>query len=224
MLHTHDDAIRFFASRRVGAERRSWALGDTVCVLAHPQEANSSGIIAYGTVMWLSPSADGTWDLVETVHAHERRRTFDTLDAACEAALVQVELEELVEPCPSCGGTRNLSFGERVRGAVLTWYASTSCQQCGRCSEADGGDRLPDDLREIELRRYGTWALVVRHGDLTHVLATLRSDLGLGMAAMLRLKAQLPGPILPGTIGEALRIKGVLSEKNISADATCEAR
>jgi SAM-dependent methyltransferase len=134
---------------------------------------------------------------------------------------------ELHGTCSACGGQQRQSFGERVHVARSTWYLSTFCEGCRAASEADGPDRLPDDLRAIELARNGRWSVFVDRAPPTHGWSSIRAALDLDLGAVSALKERLPCVVFEGTFAEALRVREVFVGHGASAslrEVVAEAR
>jgi hypothetical protein len=217
-MRDHTDAIEFLQRRGIPATRRVWALGDTVVVPLGPMSADSAGIVVYRSVAWLVPGAGGRWDLVHHVFQHERRLSFGSLEQACEAALRLRSIQEPTDACPECGGRRQLSFGERIRGGELVWFRSTFCESCGARVEADGGDRLPDDLRATELARHGRWGVTISRAPTVSGWIAVRDALCLDLSAVSALKNRIPCVAFEGTFMEALRVRELFVNNGASAE------
>jgi hypothetical protein len=92
---TRDQAITFLKARGVSAEQRRWAMGDTIEVPLGSAKIHA-GITVYPDVLWLLE--DGVplrWYLVRIIQQRESRTEFQSLEAACAAAL---DLSKRAEP------------------------------------------------------------------------------------------------------------------------------
>ncbi len=215
-MKDHASAIAFFTEHGYVANQRSWALGDTV-VVGIKDTPSAEGVAVLSFVLWLVPNEPPAWDVVSTVYMHERRLTFATLRVACEAALKQLRLQVIEQACPSCGGRRELRFGERIFETGNRWYESTSCRDCRAMTEADGGGELPDDLRAIEFARNGRWRVAVESPATTVDWRAMRDLLGLDLAATAALKKRVPGVVAEGTFAHAVRIRDLFARNGASA-------
>lgn len=118
---------------------------------------------------------------------------------------------KLTYPCTRCGSSATHHFGEQARHGRLSWWESVHCGGCGSCVEADGANRLPDDMRSHMLRSLGVYRVVVHPRDRTGTLLTLRRELGLSMDETRQLFARLPCAVQVGlTRAEALRLRTAL--------------
>jgi len=87
-MRTHEEAIAFLRHRGIPAERRDWALGDTIVVPLGDAEGEPNGIRVFPDVAWLVQLADSScWALIRILHQEEHREHFASLDDACTAAL-----------------------------------------------------------------------------------------------------------------------------------------
>jgi hypothetical protein len=218
-MRDHADAVEFFRVRGFAAERRVWALGDTVVITTVSQESHGD-ILADRFVEWLVPRGEAGWDLVHTVLAHERRLRFNSLERACGAALQLLPLHEPHDRCPACCGRRRLNFGERLAPAPRRWYTSTRCTTCGARSEADGDGELPDDLRAMEVARNGLWSVVVTTEPKPLAWRTVRAAIGLDMTEVSALRRRIPGVVFEGTFAQAFRVREAFVEAAASAELT----
>jgi hypothetical protein len=217
MLRSHSDAIRELERAGIRAERRDWVLGDTIVVpLGRPSTA--SGIELYPNVAWLVPRTSPRWELVQPVVSIERVREFESLDAACNAAIETARLFVLTDRCERCGSDAELDFRESAGDTQFQWWVSTRCASCGARSESDGAGPLPDSLREIELRRNGTWTATASPPSSAVAWSALRTALALDLAGLAALKARLPAAIFTGTFCEASRLRHRLLRDNIESE------
>lgn len=79
-------------------------------------------------------------------------------------------------PYECCGKTAIESSGDTPFDLELKWWFSVTCNECGMCIEGEGGEQLPDDLREIELSKNGTWGVLVRSGSPSDGDSSLRPE------------------------------------------------
>jgi hypothetical protein len=94
---TRDEAVVFLTTHGVRAERRTWAMGDTIQVLVGAAR-NYGGITAYEDILWLlEDGAPPRWYLVRFINLRDSRTEFGSLAEACVAAL---ELSRPAEPMP----------------------------------------------------------------------------------------------------------------------------
>jgi len=109
--------------------------------------------------------------------------------------------------CPDCEGESEFWFGDRAFDGRLSWASSEYCKSCHYSVEADDEGMLPDNLRDIELRQKGTWAVIFENYELNiaKTLKLIRDCLGLTVSDLKNIKNSLPGPIFPGTRAEAER-------------------
>ena len=98
-----------------------------------------------------------------------------------------------VRPCPQCGEPAATSFGEDAVGSRLRWFESWSCTACGHTSEADGGDRLPDELRVQSLTATGSYRVRVTPRDAVAFLRALRQTFQMPLAEAQAVYRALPG-------------------------------
>ena len=222
-MQTHGDAVEYLRARSVAATRREWALGDTVVVPIGAGTTGPEGITVYHGVMWLVPREAG-WDVVQPVQSRERRIHFGSLSEACETVLALLPLYDLHEDCSVCGARRGWSFGERVMVDGLRWFVSRSCAECGYCTEADGRDSLPEDLRAIELARSGSWCVRLRSVTSVHGWKAVREALALDLQALATLRRELPCDVFTGTCAESLRVLNRMGMADIVAELACQGR
>lgn len=220
-MQTHGHAIEFLRARGVAATRREWALGDTVVVPIGAGTTGPDGITVYRAMMWLVPH-EGGWDVVQPVRSHERRIHRGSLSEACETVLALLQLYDLREECSVCGGRREWSFGERVMAGGLQWFVSRLCGECGYCTEADGHDSLPEDLRALELARSGSWCVRLRAVNSVHGWKAVREALALDLQAVAALRRELPCDVFVGTYAEALRVLERMGKTGIVAELACQ--
>jgi hypothetical protein len=103
-------------------------------------------------------------------------------------------------------------------GTVLHWFDSFRCEHCGHASEADGQGTMPEELRDLFIARTGLWGVEITAGHALNVVKVVRELLGLTLADVAILKRQLPGPLFPGTRGEAERLQNAL----VTAGVQCK--
>lgn len=109
--------------------------------------------------------------------------------------------------CTSCGGQAHQAFGERVSATKLWWHESWWCDGCSLRSEADGIDRLPDDLRRHTIAAEGSFTVHVTPRDRPGVLRALRSEFGMTVAGALAAFRALDRPLATSlTHAEARRV------------------
>ncbi|NUP14051.1 MAG: hypothetical protein HOW73_49090 [Polyangiaceae bacterium] len=216
-LISHIDAVEELLRHGIAAERREWSLGDTVMV---PLGAafEHSGTVVFSSVAWLVPNSRDAWDLVQMLSQRERRRRFSSLELAVAEALELTKLYDCMGACSACGGVEHLSFGEWCGLGQMTYWIATSCGTCGACSEADGGDSLPEELREIELRRHGTWRLTTSAEHSPRAWSAIRAELALGLPELAALKRTLPGELFRGTLAEVSRLQARLARAHVQTE------
>lgn len=215
MQSTHSDAIALLVESGFPATRREWAMGDTIVVpLGHPSTKN--GLTTYPAVSWLVPKSNESWDFVQ-VSSVERTRSFRDLDSACRAAIESARAFAFVRRCTHCGGISQVTFGEQIKGSSLEYWIAIYCTGCGSQVESNGTGSLPDDLREVELKRNGAWIVSSPRPQGPKQWAALRSELDLDLAGLAALKSTLPGRIFRGTFAEARRLRTALLAKTVNA-------
>jgi len=209
-MQTHAEAIEFLRAAGVSASRREWVLGDTIVVpLGHPSLRNGSNV--HPGVAWLVPS-EGAWRLEQSVGQASRTQRFPDLEAACAAAVELAEAFAQTQPCHRCGQAAKLSFGERRAPGTLQYWVAAYCEACGAQFESDGTGPLPEELRQLELRRQGAWAVRVERPTTAAQWAALRSALDLSLSELAELKGSLPGGVFTGTFAEAQRLQAALAD------------
>ena len=67
---------------------------------------------------------------------------------------------------PASEGESELWFGDRAFNGRLSQASSEYCKFCPYSLEADNEGMLPDNLRDIELRQKGTWAVIFENYEL----------------------------------------------------------
>jgi hypothetical protein len=207
-MRDHADAIEFLRAHGIEATRRVWALGDTVVVPLGPPSRDRHGMVVDPRLSWLVPRDEGSWDVLQLVGLCIRRRRFSALREACTEALHQYGLWERVGRCPDCRGDLLMAFGESFRpdqGGIV-WWEGTRCRSCGAQAEADGRDRLPAELRTIELERNGRWGVSVSRAPTLSGWSAIRQALGLDLTRVSAMRRRVPGVVYDGTFAEAQRI------------------
>lgn len=60
-----------------------------------------------------------------------------------------------------CGGTFYIDVGDSIVDGRFRWYASYHCNNCKIDTEMDGDgiDTIPDDIKELIVKREGRWGL-----------------------------------------------------------------
>jgi hypothetical protein len=105
---------------------------------------------------------------------------------------------------------------------VLRWWGSHRCAKCSHAVEEDGLDDPPERYRSAILEQDGPFALSIEAEAAEHIraLKALRGVIGFPLAAVGRLRARLPGPILSGTRGEMDWLAHVLEREGLRATIT----
>jgi len=70
----------------------------------------------------------------------------------------------------------------------LRWFVNRSCAECGYCTETDGRDSLPEDLRALELARSGSWCVRLQAVSSVHGWKAVREALALDLQALADLR------------------------------------
>jgi hypothetical protein len=214
-LNTHSDAIEVLRRAGIPASRREWVLGDTVVVpLGRPSSAGD--ITAYPAVAWLVPTATG-WRFEQPVANIPRIVPCSDLSAACDLAIEIARSFTPKEPCTACGFPADLDFGDRSTFGRIQHWTALRCAHCGSRTESDGVDPLPNHLRDLELLRYGAWAVVVESPVTTTQWKLLRPELRLSLQALRELKSRLPGRVFSGTFPEARLFQNRLARAEVMA-------
>lgn len=67
---------------------------------------------------------------------------------------------ELMNKC-KCGGTFYINVGDSNVDGKFRWYISYHCNNCKIDTEMDGDgiDTIPDDIKELIVKREGRWGL-----------------------------------------------------------------
>jgi len=209
-MQTHSEAVALLQAAGVAASRQESALGDTVVVpLGHPSV--HKGTTVHPSVAWLVPS-QGSWRLEQSMGQVYRTLRFPDLAAACAAALELARAFAQTEPCHRCGKPALLSFGEHSGIGALQHWIAARCEACGAQFESDGAGPLPEELRQLELRRQGAWAVRVERPTTSVQWTALRRELELSLPELAELKRTLPGLVFSGTFAEAQRLRAALAE------------
>lgn len=106
-----------------------------------------------------------------------------------------------VDQCPDCNSAMKVSFGETIIGDSLRWYISSNCSNCDFAEEVDGGDQLPDDLRDSVIALEGLWqlTLISLGDDPVETMKALKHVLKLSYRDVSALKVNLSTVIYTGT-------------------------
>lgn len=104
------------------------------------------------------------------------------------------------------------------------WSMSFSCSFCGNQTEADGGQGIPDDIRQALLADEGIWALHVNAtgSQKTRAVKVIRSVRAVPVPGAARLLATIPGIPVVGTRTEVEYVKHLLELEGISSRASLD--
>ncbi|RYZ37979.1 MAG: hypothetical protein EOO71_25870 [Myxococcaceae bacterium] len=102
---------------------------------------------------------------------------------------------------------------------VLRWWASYTCDHCGRMVEMDGRGIPDEDFRDAFLRADGTWGLKIHASGSQAVLALklLRVELGLSLVETGRLRDRMTGVVTQGTLAEMQHLQQLLRRSGVEA-------
>lgn len=103
----------------------------------------------------------------------------------------------------------------------MTWYLSYRCAVCKVMVEEDGGEILPDEIRNEILSQEGVWELKILENDKQSLLKLykfLRVNLNISLQEIYQIKKIIPGVILKGTKVEVELIYTKLVSMSIKSE------
>lgn len=121
---------------------------------------------------------------------------------------------ELMNEC-KCGGELCINAGDSIIDGTFRWYASYHCNNCKLNTEMDGNgiDSIPDDIKDIIIKRDGIWELTSSPSDLKKIKYILKKILKNYDSLI------LPEDIIYyGTQNQVRWVKNKLVEKGINED------
>ena len=93
-METRDAAVAYLAGRGVHAAKRDWVLGETVVVANGASADPKTGITVYEHCVYIIPEPNG-WRVEHLGPVRDTEpRSEPTLQAACDAALELLEVDE----------------------------------------------------------------------------------------------------------------------------------
>jgi hypothetical protein len=119
----------------------------------------------------------------------------------------------LQDTCPTCGGTREVTWVDVVSGTRRRIHSSTNCIRCGAQTAADFAE-LPPDIRAAFVARYGLWELSVDPDRTVRAFSALREQLGLPLTELSRFK-NAGGRLATGTRVELTLLAAILKQSGI---------
>lgn len=122
---------------------------------------------------------------------------------------------KLRAPCPECGEPVSISVQHVFVMDALRWSGSHRCSRCSYAVEEDGRGAPPQLYRSAILEQDGRFTLSIQAdgADRVRALGVLRGALGFPLAAIGRLRARFPGPIVSGTRGEMEWLAALLARE-----------
>ncbi len=119
-----------------------------------------------------------------------------------------------------CNNTVVGDTGQSLRNGNISWYLSYKCNNCGNVIEEDGGEDIPEDIRNAIILDEGEWGLKINSQDskfITKGLLLIKEALNLSLNHVSEMKKLFPGSIITGTKTEIIRIYNLLEVNGIKS-------
>jgi DNA-directed RNA polymerase subunit RPC12/RpoP len=121
--------------------------------------------------------------------------------------------------CDHCGKDILMDVNQTMAyGDQLVWNGSYLCSYCGSQIEVDGGEDIPEDVRNAILAQQGEWALnVTETSRIVPILKVLREALHLSLGMIAQCKERMPGIVATGTRAEMERLHLLLLAEHLES-------